>query len=114
MKEQLEKLAQEMIGEIKELKDLTKKELPVIAKEYLAYCEFSYALWLAFTGIAMDASIYFLTSELLNAKSDPFIIAGCVLGIVIFGISTLYNIDSWASLRLQPRRHAIQAITSLF
>lgn len=64
MKQKLEALAEEMILEVKNLKDLAKEELPEVAKEYI---RFQYVSSLVFASLfalglgALYGVIYYTT-----------------------------------------------------
>lgn len=120
LKNQLESLAQEMIKEIKDLKDLTKENLPEVAKEYVRY---NTALYLAGTvgfGIVfvlgVASAVYGFAHEGYSHESPDsataFFMFGLVATLVGF-IAGICNFSCYLSFKLQPRRKAIEGITSL-
>lgn len=121
MKEQLEVLAKEMITEIKNIKDLAKEELPLVAKEYVEYNIKTSFIGAIITGVVSLLSIAMLIGVLIvYLKSGtfyevlfPISLVGTI-GLIIGGISCCVNVSQYLEFKLQPRRKAIEAITSLF
>jgi uncharacterized membrane protein YukC len=118
---QMESLAEEMIQEVKDLKDLTKEELPEVAKEYVRYNTILHLVGmlgfglLAVVGIAF--SVYGVmhegwTHESLDSATLALTFGG--FAILIGGIVSLINFTMYLDFKLQPRRNAIKGITSLF
>jgi hypothetical protein len=108
----------EMLLEVKNLKDLAKDELPEIAKEYIIAKKIQAFIGLVF-GIliillASSASAYYFFGT-LESHSDSklglvvFLAVAFLLGFLI----TFSYVDGLLDLYLQPRRMAIYAITSL-
>lgn len=117
--EKIKNFSEEMLNEIKNLKDLTKEELPLIVKEYINYLKVIGIIYLT-VGVfllysAIEAGLYVTYGEFEKYSDFRLIlslyclIAG-ILGFLIIAI----NLDSLLKVFLQPRRTAIKAITSLF
>ncbi len=120
MKKKLEALAEEMINEIKDLKDLTKKEIPEVAKEYV---NFNLTTSLIFGTLA---SLMFITGTSFwiyglthggdmnnNSTETGFMFGGFLMLLVGGGLSGLFWY-TYLEFKLMPRRKAIEAITELF
>lgn len=110
---------EEMLKEIKDLKDLTKEELPLIAKEYIRVNKIIHGIGVGLGGIATLAGLAILFVAVTHVPDDRwddtktccyllggFLSAG---GLTI----SLYNTVALLSILLQPRRTAIEAVTSL-
>jgi len=121
-KAKFEKFADEMLQEVKNLKDLTKKELPVVAQEYVRYNVISGLISMIFTGLIFGLSAYSLYHGLTLPSHDAnghsqepigWVFWGLIFGVVS-GIGLLCSVEQYLSFKFQPRRKAIYAITSLF
>ena len=120
MNKKLKAFADEMIKEIKNLKDLTKKEIPEVAKEYIKFNKtISLIGGILFAIVAMVGGYiivcgfsYIPTHEYDDAKTGYYMVGGLISAIGIFAsIANLYN---YLQFLYMPRRKAIEAITSLF
>lgn len=117
MKEKLEELAQELIKEVRDVKDLTKKELPEIAKEYITYnITFSKVVTIV-SGVVLILSLIGAILAIFVLRSDSFAVGVGMLSFLtgmfsFFAFCSEYT--SYLSFKMQPRRMAIKAITSLF
>jgi len=116
----LQSLANEMVDEIKNLKDLTKKELPAIAKEYITYLKVTAVIQLIISGALIllgtecVLQVLYGTFETYHEeKVITFALGGLCLGVPGL-IAFFCNLDTLISVALQPKRTAIKAITSLF
>jgi hypothetical protein len=115
----LEELTSEMLTEIKDLKDLTKQELPLIVKEYIRAEKVVATIGLAIGGA------FFLVSAFLIYKGVTFIernnyshdafgwYASAAVTLFAAFLFTLINGLNLLAVVMQPRRTAIKAITSL-
>lgn len=118
MNKKFEKFADEMLKEVKDLKDLTKKELPIVAQEYVRYNKISSLVGVLFTGsiFAVSAwSVYHGATSDFGHRDDGrgYILVGGIFGL-LSGIAFMCCSDQYLSFKFQPRRMAIYAITSLF
>lgn len=115
-----EELLEEMLNEVKDIKDFAKEEIPFVAKEYIFAQKvqnyFALIVGLAMLMAASTGALY--RSGVLTEKvSDGW---GLVVGIasilffIVGGVATQCAISELIDLHLQPRRMAIKAITSLF
>jgi hypothetical protein len=117
-KDKLNAFVEEMVQEVKDLKDLTKEELPLIAKEYIAYLKFITMLQLIvyslimFSAVATGLYAAFGTFEKYDDLRMGLGFYTFIAGIVSFG-GLAFTVESLTSLILQPKRTAIYAITSL-
>lgn len=109
---------EEMLQEVKNLKDLAKEEMPIVVKEYILTNKVQ-----AFVGLAISIVLLSLAGfslfQLLTTEFERFSDAkfgyslmGSISGVMGFVIS-LCNGSRLLDLYLQPRRMAIKAITSL-
>lgn len=121
MKAQLEELAKEMIEEIKNLKDLTKENLPEVAKEYvrfniiLSLIGFTSSGFVVLVGLVMF--VYGLSQEGYTNNSPDSATAYFAFGglVALIGIIVgLINFVNYLGFKLQPRSKAIKGITSVF
>ena len=113
-------LMQEMLTEIKNLKDLTKEELPLIAQEYIHANRVSCAL-----GVGLGLSMLLLAGAIAvlgflhvpNPDRYDDVRFGCSLAGLLLGavgfVTAVLNVSHAVDFYLQPRRMAIKAITSL-
>lgn len=120
MKTPLIELAEDMISEIKNLKDLTKQELPEIAKEYIKYHQVFYlsGFLLFLLGIPLSIIAWKYGSDHggnINGRAncETFIMVVGFRAIPICVIGLLINGYSFLEYKFMPRRKAIEAITSL-
>lgn len=120
-KKQLDNLAQEMLKEVKNIKDFAKEEIPIVAKEYVNYLTITSGTFLIVSILGMGISGYVLShgiAGMLSDKrmSDSQMVATLLggIGLLISFIGTCVNGDAYMQVKLQPRRTAIKAITSLF
>jgi len=114
LSKQTEKLAKEMLDEVKNIKDFAKEELPVVAKEYVSYRTVSSGIMLILSIIGLGVSGCLLTGGLASESDfDPRTLIGGI-GVLVCFIATCVNGDLYLEVKLQPRRTAIKAITSLF
>ncbi len=111
-------LLEEMLQEVKNLKDLTKEELPLIAKEYIHANLIGSLFVMGVSGVMLVISLVcglYSMFGTFHENSGPEVlsvvvaICGSVVGFILMGIGTTSYID----FKLQPRRMAIKAITSL-
>ena len=115
MKEQLESLANEMISEVKNLKDLTKENLPLIAQEYVKYGQIISLVNTVQAVVVSMLGVYFG----LYLKDTPTI-SNLILGILgvgfcLFGALTASaHFDEYLSFKLKPRSKAIQGVIKAF
>lgn len=118
MKEQLDALAKEMIAEVKNLKDLTKENLPLVAKEYVAFNEVSAILGAVLSLLVFAPSCVGIIHGILNDKMGDRTV-GAVQGLSLFGMLIggfflLVNIYSYLSFKFQPRTKAIEGVVNAF
>lgn len=112
-----EALIEEMLNEVKNLKDLAKDELPLVAKEYLlnqkiqGYIGLSIGMVILLVGAAAGAYAALGTFH-HSEDAVSYALSGMIGGLVGF-VMTLCNGSSLMDVYLQPRRMAIKAITSL-
>lgn len=117
--DKLKDFTDEMLNEIKDLKDLTKEELPQIAREYINYLKISNVLYLIsclfLFYTVVEAGLYgFYGDHIQFSPIQLFIVLYCII-VGLFSIITIINsMDNILNVFLQPRRTAIIAITSLF
>jgi hypothetical protein len=118
MKEQLESLANEMIQEIKNLKDLTKETLPIVAKEYIHYNMTMAAIGLIVFGlfflVGLAGLIY---SASINALIDKNFGPLQLVSTILFMFGTCFGIGSFITLvsfYMQPRLKAIEGVVKTF
>lgn len=116
MKEQLLNLAEEMVKDIKDLKDLTKQELPELAKEYIKF-NLTYAKVMSIISFfLLILTVIICTIGYINVhKFDDkagFVLLGSVFSALCL-IAIFINITNYLKFKCQPRRSAIEAITSL-
>lgn len=118
--DKLKEFSEEMLKEIKDLKDLTKEELPKVAQEYIFYKKATSLLNLIFCSVLLLsvilAGIYLVFG---NFNDEDFVkktglAAYCLITGIISIIGFSCSLDEVLSVFLQPRRTAIYAITSLF
>lgn len=117
MKDQLEALAQEMIKEVRDLKDLTKKELPEIAKEYISYNMTMSVIGMIICGVVLVLSLIGVAVAffVLEMGSGAFV-ATLLLSVIFSMVSFIImctSLCNYLDFKLQPRRMSIKAITSL-
>lgn len=113
-----EEMIQEMLKEIKDLKDLAKSELPIVSREYInankvrTYASVLFGLALLIVSILLG---FYCGTDMDSSRPLQFF-AG--LGCLIFGVTSSFmiicSIGTLIDLYLQPRRMAIKAVTSLF
>lgn len=113
----LDDFVQEMLSEIKDLKDLAKGELPEIAKEYIRAHIILHGLGVALGAflimIAISCGIYALHLEKMSSDQEMVLaLTGLFTGLPGV-VMTSINLCELLNFYLQPRRMAIKAITSL-
>lgn len=123
MTDQMKELMNEMVQEVKSLKDLTKKELPEIAKEFIAYKIMEYFVYSIVTFVVFLIGVYLIQCGLSHSELNEYgmhsgdyyfqIVLGSVLSI-LFSMFFVCNFLGILEYKYQPRRMAIKAITSLF
>lgn len=114
MKKQLEDLAQEMILEVKNLKDFAKVEMPEVVKEYIRYNIINDLMWFSFW-LCVTIGL-FITAYIGRSSHDDTFSLTTIICLTSSLLSILFSgicLDSFLSFKLQPRRKAIEAITSL-
>ena len=118
LKKRKAEFLEEMLQEVKNLKDLAKEELPVVAKEYIlankvqAYSGLAIALVLLSVAAFSGHQLMTLELERYSDAKFGYALLGGLTGIIGF-ILAMCNVSSLLDLYLQPRRMAIKAITSL-
>jgi len=106
-----EQFAEEMLEEIENFKDLTKEELPVIAKEYLQYKIVNSILGIISGSVLLILSAIVIIICVNNGRPVGITI-GLGVGFTGFCITVL-SIDTLLRVILQPHRMAIDSIISL-
>lgn len=117
----LEDFTSEMLDEIKSAKDLVKGELPELAKEYInmqtlmAKLGIGLGVTLVTVGIVLGLISYLHVNPRPGYDDDFKIITGFLGGLSTFVgcMLTACNGSTYLEFKLQPRRMAIKAITSL-
>jgi len=118
MKEQLNNLTEEMVKEIKNLKDLTKETLPIVADEYIKFNILMNNISMIFFGlillIGLCGTTYSIINGLFTNKDfsviQLFSIFSLAIGLIIFP-SCVYD---YFKFKLQPRTVAIQGVIKAF
>jgi hypothetical protein len=121
MKKQLDALAEEMITEIKDLKDLAKKELPEVAKEYIRFKVILNLVGIFIFGLlfllSVCAALYgYYNKGYTHSAEDIYTVSFAlgIFGVCISPMLCIANIVEYLKFKLQPRRMAIEAVTTLF
>lgn len=112
-----DKFIEEMLEEVKSFKDLTKEELPLIAKEHIkanivkSIFDLSFGLLLVTISGILGYHLYF--KEIIY--SDVKLSFGIISGILaIFGpIITMCSLSNLMDYYLQPKLMAIKGILNL-
>ena len=109
-------LFEEMLQEVKNLKDLTKEQLPLVAQEYIKYNTMVAILGITISLIlGVSCIVLFLLAHFNVPDSDNQIllsVCSWVSGILSF-LFMFCNLPEYLIFKFQPRRMAIKAITSL-
>lgn len=118
MKDQLESLMNEMVDEIKNIKDLTKSELPELVKEYTRFNVGMSVLGMTVSAVLFLSCIVVIVCTKSLDLDGPATLLGVATFLVYFiavllPVIFLVNLHSYFEYKLQPRRKAIEAITSL-
>lgn len=118
MKEQLESLAQEMVKDIKDLKELTRETLPEVAKEYIDYNMTMATVGFVFFGVVFMLGCFGVIHGLMNDKFydrniGPVQVASMFAFLGGAGFSLL-NLVSFIQFYLQPRSKAIEGVVKAF
>jgi uncharacterized membrane protein YesL len=118
MKDKLNELAEEMLKEVKDLKDLTKKELPEVAKEYVNYFLYSNIVGLFYAVILCllsTSSFYYLffVVEKLSEKEQVLAVLTCIIIMPSFFLLWACTENILAAV-VCPKRKAIEGILNLF
>lgn len=114
-----EELINELMSEVKSLKDLAKEELPEVAKEYILATKIQatfyllLGLFIIFTASVLAFKGYNYIPE--NSYDDGRVGLWVGSGILTLlgGMLSLASIENLINVFYQPRRTAIEAITSL-
>lgn len=109
-------LIAEMLNEVKDLKDLAKKELPIVAKEYIVAGKVYAAIGISIGLLLMVISVLSgHTSYVADSNSDTQVgfAALSVFSGLIGAFFNLINVPMFLDFYLQPHRMAIKAIVSL-
>lgn len=111
----LEDFANEMLTEIKDIKDLAKEELPLVAKEYVRYQTISNLMSIGFCLVVLliCAISTYITIGSANTNVQFVFGVGAVTSGIIGAVSLAICVDNYIYVKLQPRRVAIKAITTL-
>ena len=112
---------EEMLQEVKSIKDLAKEELPAIAKEYVRAKIVMYGVGIMLSLVAITIGISCGLYALLHTFPETYNGHDNQMGISAVGLITgavgcvfcACNLYSFLEFKLQPRRMAIKAITSL-
>lgn len=114
MNKKYEEFADEMLKEVTDIKDLTKKELPLIAQEYIQYNIIISSIGMIVFSMCSLFGIglirYGMSQSSGDAHDVPIIFGGLACLAVLGIIGTTMN---YLKFKFQPRRMAIYAITSL-
>lgn len=112
----MNKFVEEMLKEVKDLKDLSKEQVPLVAQEYINYHMAMHLLGIILFGIMFLIGLGLLFVGIFVAKTHDdqfgFELLGGILGGLGFMIM-MCNVVDYLKFKLQPRRMAIMAITSL-
>lgn len=104
MNKQLQKLTEEMVNEIKNLKDFTKAELPEIAKEYIRYnLIVSMMLGIVFGMFTLLGIILMIYGWSITPVNYQDINAPCGLGSamsIFAGIGASINLHNYLQFKL--------------
>ena len=111
-----EAFIEEMLQEVKNLKDLAKDELPIVAKEYIKYNTMVATLGITISLIlGISCIVLFLLAHFSDPSSDKYILFSVCSGLtgMLSFLFMLCNLPEYLTFKFQPRRMAIKAITSL-
>lgn len=117
IQDNLAALADELVSEIRNVKDLTKENLPLVAKEYVAYQKTVAVFDTIVMGSILIVSAIGISRVLgvEQFKSFDFFIAGSsVVGSVAGFFGTVCSAQEYLSFKMQPRLKAIEGVVKLF
>lgn len=111
-----DELIQELLNEVKSIKDFTKEELPVITKEYIQASKVKTFFNLC-VGFMLCITAYYCVAYVINIESETaatifasiYGVIGGTVGFIMVG----HCITSLIDLYFQPRRIAIKSVLNL-
>lgn len=110
-----EAFIEEMLQEVKNLKDLAKDELPIVVKEYIRYNIISSVIGLILSGALLTLAA--ICDVIAWHSPNECVQCLCSIAAALSGtVGTILGLcsgDTFLACKLQPRRMAIKAITSL-
>lgn len=118
IKNKLDKLAEEMIDEVKDLKNLTKENLPEVAKEYIKYNLIKSGISFFIFGLIFILGLIGTIQGILNDKfldkNIGSIEVFSLLFVIIGGVISITEIITFLQFYLQPKSKAIEGVIKLF
>lgn len=108
----------DLLAEVKDLKDLAKEQLPLVAQEYIEVNKKKMIVGLSVGAslllLSLSSGLYAYFGKFSEFSTKPllFVLLAALSGL-IGTILTFSSLDTFIDFKYQPRRMAIKAITSL-